>query len=476
METAVYPYLGPYRTKGDVEGAREALLEAYREKGYQTVDVQIPQQKLAHGVVYLKVVASTVGRIRVNGSRFYDLDQIRSEVPTLQPGTVPNFSNLPKDLLGLNALPDRQITPALKIGTTPGTVDFDLNVKDHFPLHGNVEFNNRASANTSPYHATATVSYDNLFQLGHSLSLSYSVTPYNVSQSKVYSVSYLARIPNQPNLSFLVYGLKSESNVATVGSIDVAGQGDVLGLRGIFTLPSEKGFSQSLSLGVDYKSFQQDINLGGSQISSPITYYPLSATYTGNWQHGDGSNTVLSAGPTFNVRELGSQSQAFDADRFGANGDFFYIHADLAHTQELPFGFQLYNHAQGQVADQPLVNSEQISGGGLDTVRGYLESEVLGDNGAIGNFELRSPSFSRWLGTDVNEWRIYEFCDAGIFALDSPQSGQISQYDLASLGVGTKGEFFNHLYSSADLAFPLLAGANTDHDIWRVTFRVWAMF
>ncbi|WP_312030655.1 ShlB/FhaC/HecB family hemolysin secretion/activation protein [Methylosinus sp. H3A] len=51
--------------------------------------------------------------------------------------------------------------------------------------------------------------------------------------------------------------------------------------------------------------------------------------------------------------------------------------------------------SSARIADGPLASSEQISVGGLDTVRGYLESEVLGDTGAAGTVELRQPQRRR---------------------------------------------------------------------------------
>ena len=38
-------------------------------------------------------------------------------------------------------------------------------------------------------------------------------------------------------------------------------------------------------------------------------------------------------------------------------------------------GISFFAKVQGQIADQPLVNSEQFAGGGLGTVRGYFEVE-----------------------------------------------------------------------------------------------------
>src|SRR5665213_2810171 len=102
VEQAVYPYLGPYRTTDDVEKARGALEQAYRDKGYQTVSVQIPQQQVQGGVIKLDVMQGEVGRLRVHGSRYFSIDQIKREAPSLQEGQSPNFSQVTHDLLVLN--------------------------------------------------------------------------------------------------------------------------------------------------------------------------------------------------------------------------------------------------------------------------------------------------------------------------------------------------------------------------------------
>src|ERR1700730_16240550 len=77
IEEAVYPYLGPSRTVEDVEHARAALEKAYQAKGYQSVSVQIPPQRAAHGIVFLKVAENTVGRLRVRDSRYFSLHKIQ---------------------------------------------------------------------------------------------------------------------------------------------------------------------------------------------------------------------------------------------------------------------------------------------------------------------------------------------------------------------------------------------------------------
>ena len=133
IEAAVYPFLGPGRTARDVEAARAALLKAYQDKNYTSVDVVIPRQSGAGGIVYLQVNELPVGRLRVHGSRYFDINEIKRDVPSLAEGKLIDFAQAQKDLVGLNQLPDRRVTPVIQAGVLPGTMDVDLNVKDTLP-------------------------------------------------------------------------------------------------------------------------------------------------------------------------------------------------------------------------------------------------------------------------------------------------------------------------------------------------------
>jgi hemolysin activation/secretion protein len=475
VEEAVYPYLGPGRTTDDVEKARAALEKSYQAKGYQTVAVQIPPQQVQGGVVILQVIEGKVGRLRVRGARYFSPDQIKKQAPSLAEGTVPNFNQVEREIVALNQWPDRRVTPTLRAGSEPGTVDVDLNVKDTLPLHGSVELNNRYSPDTTSLRVNGSVSYNNLWQLGHSIGGSFQVAPENVRDSEVFSAYYLARFPGLDWLSLLVQGTKQNSNVSTLGAIAVAGKGEIVGARAILTLPPEKEYFHSVSVGFDYKHFNQQERLGSGTIATPITYFPFTIAYSGNWI-GPNFSTEINASLNFHFRGIGSDSAKFDNNRFKADSNYVYFRGDLAHTQDLPAGFQLFAKVQGQIADQPLVNSEQFAGGGLGTVRGYLEAEVLGDNAIFGTLELRSPSLLSWLRQKGDEWRIYAFLEGGRMTLRNPLPQQISRDDLASYGFGSRIKVQDHLNGSIDVGIPLIGQVDTPvHDV-RVIFRLWADF
>jgi hemolysin activation/secretion protein len=489
IEEAIYPFLGPNKSAADVEKARAALEKAYHDRGYQTVSVTVPEQNTQRKVVTLKVLELKVGRLRVKNSRYFDLDKIKDRAASLKEGTVPNFNDVTKDIVALNQWPDRRVTPALRAGVTPGTVDVDLNVEDTAPLHASVEVNNRQSPNTTDLRTTSTVHYDDLWQLGHSLSFTYQVAPERPSDAEVFSGSYLARVADVDWLNVLVYAVKSNSNVATVGGTNIVGPGEIFGSRAVMTLPNRDNFFHTLSAGVDFKHFDQTVTLGGAGFSSPVTYYPVVASYSAMFRN-EKFTTQLNAAITYNLRPLSSSPTDFDNKRFDASASFTHLNVDVSHTQELPEGFQLYGKVQGQVADGPLVSSEQLSLGGLDTVRGYLESETLGDDGIVGNLELRSPDVGTKLQammkdetgqgqarfTVFNEWRFFAFTDAGAATVLNPLPEQQAHFDLWSYGVGTHFKMFNYLNGMIAYSVPMISQTYTQANSPRVNFRIWGEF
>jgi hemolysin activation/secretion protein len=475
VETAVYPFLGPYRTADDVEQARTALEKAYRDKGFQTVAVQIPPQKVQSGIIVLQVIPNEVGRLRVHGSRYFSIEEIEREAPSLREGNAPNFSQVTRDLTVLNQSPDRVVTPTLRAGVVPGTVDVDLNVKDTPPIHGSLEINDRYSPFTTPLRINGSVSYDNLWQLEHSLGFSFQLSPQDISEVQVFSGYYSAPVPGLDWLTLMLQGTDQDSNVSTLGGIGVAGKGQTAGIRAIIALPPQTNFYHSVSLGLDYKHFSQGLNLAGELTDTPVTYYPFSAAYSGTWV-GKGYSTVANAGVTMDFRGIGSSEREFDNNRHDADASFIYVRGDLSHTRDLPQGFQAFGKVQGQAADKPLVNTEQFSGGGLGTVRGYLESEELGDNAILGSTELRSPNLGGLLTKGINEWRVYGFAEGGLLAIDDPLPEQQTRFTLASVGLGTRIKIDQYLNGSLDAGLPLAKGPQTEAYRLLLTFRVWAEF
>lgn len=313
IEEAVYPFLGPGRTPADVEAARTALEKTYRDKGYQTVSVLIPAQDPTSGIIRLEVTEAAIGRLRVTGSRYHLPSRIKAQVPSLAEGKVPDFAKVKAEIIALNRLPDRSVKPQLRPGVEPGTYDVDLEVEDESPLHGSLELNNRYSPNTTQSRINASLSYGNLFQLGHTLGLDFQIAPENPGDALVYSGYYLSRISDGVSLMF--QATKQDSDISTLGGAAVAGRGEILGLRALFDLPGTDSFYQTFALGMDWKSFDEDLTVAGVTGNTPIEYFPISANYGANRVR-ENSFTQANLSLNFHLRGMGGSAREFDNKRY----------------------------------------------------------------------------------------------------------------------------------------------------------------
>jgi len=289
----------------------------------------------------------------------------------------------------------------------------------------------------------------------------------------VYSGYYIARHPAVDWLGLMVQGTRQNSQVSTLGGGNSLGNGEIYGARFLVNLPAKTGFFHSASLGMDYKHFTQDLVLGGSVVSSPITYWPFSISYNAA-SVGKHYQTELSAGATFSFRGTSAQEQfEFDSRRYNADGNFFYVRGSLGHTQKLPWDFQVFAEVQGQATMNALVDSEQFSLGGASTVRGYLESAVVGDTALCGTLEFRSPSLLSWLG-EGHEWRAFVFLDGGATTLNDPLPQQTSQFNLWSYGVGTTIKIFGHMNGEFLIGIPQITQGPSLANQPLFSFRLWA--
>jgi hemolysin activation/secretion protein len=467
LDAAIYPHMGPKRTRDDVLAAQKDLQDAYRSRGYQSVIVEIPPQTVRDGVIKLHVVEEPIGHLRVVGSKYHSLVKVREAVPSLQEGKVANFGEVETQIAEANRLPDRQVTPIIHAGTVPGTLDVDLQVADQEPVHASVEINNDNSPSTDPLRLNFNLRYDNLWQLGHTISATYAVAPQDRSQSEVYAGSYVAPIWNTP-LTFLLYGYNSNSDLATIGAVDVLGKGFAIGSRIIYQLSPFGDFTNSFSVGVDFKHFFEFIQVNAGDFGcangtstmntscGAVDYFPLYASYTIRRQTESTSSATFSF--TSNFRGIGANDAGFQTKRANAQANFIHANIDLDHIQPWWLGFETDTRLAGQATNTPLVSSEQLSAGGVSSVRGYLESEAVGDEGLTGSFELRSPVLLKGFANILDNWRFYSFYDAGRLWVLKPQADQTKRFFLESTGVGTRFDLMNHIHSDVDVAFPLRDG------------------
>ncbi len=465
IEKAVYRFLGERKSVKDVEAAKESLEKAYQDAGFLSVFVDIPEQKIVDGLVVLRVTEGRVARLRVVGSRYYSQGALMEKVPAFAEGEVPYFPDVQAQLGQLNRTEDRQVTPVLRAGRAPGTVEAELKVDDRLPLHGLLELNNRYSFDTSRPRLAATLRYANLWQRDHSASFTYLTSPVEPSQVKVFSGTYVMPV-GSANSVLALYAVKSDSNITSVGTTNILGRGEIFGARYILPLPSRGAYSHNLTLGVDAKDFRESILFGADTTNTPIRYLPFSVAYGGR-HAADGAITQFNLTSNFHFRRVGDEDiecsgqrvSAFACKRFGADASYFYLRADVSRTQPLPGNWILFGRLAGQHASQPLISNEQFGAGGADSVRGYTEFERVGDRGLQGSVELRSPNLVDAKGSGVNQAVLSAFVDGAALDLLRPLPGQAFKFHLASVGFGLRLRAWGGFNAGLDIAWPLRDGA-----------------
>jgi hemolysin activation/secretion protein len=467
VEKAVYPFLGEGKTLADVQKAAEALEKVYRDAGYASVVVSIPEQSVSRGLVEISVTEGRVEHVRVTGSKYYSPERILAQVPALTEGSVTDFNALQEQLATLGHSPDRRVQPLLRPGHEPGTTDVDLKVDDSLPLHGSVEFNNHYSPSRAPnpgdYRLSGTVRYDNLWQREHSFSASYLTSPGHTEEAKVTSLSYSLPMSGVDEM-LTVYGVRSNSNsdlTTSLAGTNVIGRGDILGLRLAEPIRSVGGVNHGLTFGLDYKHLQEDLTQqSGGTYPTPLTYWLGSLQYGGGLPSFDGDSS-FGLGGLLSVRGMRNNEDEFAGKRYKGQGNFAVLQWNLQRVQHLPAKFDLTARAEGQFASLPLPSSEEYAIGGAASVRGYPEATQVGDHGLRGLIELRTPNL-----IDTEEpWgdlRLLVFLDGAQVRVLDPLPGQLSRFTLASRGIGLRFATRHGVALSLDYGRRMKDGLTTD--------------
>jgi hemolysin activation/secretion protein len=171
---------GAFGTNVSFEGIRTAVTQlqgAYSERGYVTVSVGLPQQKLTNATVKVQVTEGRLADILVKGNRYFSSNNVMRALPGLHTGMILNGPIFNAELNRANASQDRQIYPVISPGPDLGTSDLSLVVKDQFPLHAKVELDNESSPGTPDLRVNASAVYYNVWGLNHSLGLQYGFSP-----------------------------------------------------------------------------------------------------------------------------------------------------------------------------------------------------------------------------------------------------------------------------------------------------------
>jgi hemolysin activation/secretion protein len=451
------PFLGADKTADDVELARDRLERFHHEKGYPTILVNIPEQTVEQGIVRLQVIESKVGRVKVTGNRYFTMEKILKDLPSLRPGEILYVPKVQEELAKVNRSRGFNVAPVLMPGRGPGRVDVELKVQDKLPLHGSLELNNRSTQETTDLRLNAMIRYDNLWQKEHSIGLQYQTSPEDMDEVQVVAGSYVLPTPWNHDHVLALYGIWSDSDTAFGEGFEVVGKGNIFGARYILPLPPYKLLTHNVTLGMDYKDFEETTGFQEAEddVRTPMTYAPLSFSYSASLLDRWG-RTSLSAGLNMSLRGLVSDQREFEDKRYRAKGNYVCGTLGLERMQNLPLDMGLFVKVDGQVADQPLISNEQYSAGGMGSVRGYKETEVLGDDAFHATVEFSAPDLSDLFKVSEHvEFTPYLFYDMAALHIRAPLEGQDESPFIQGAGIGVRGYISRFLEYESDWAVAL---------------------
>lgn len=495
VDAILAPFIGPARRFTDIEQARAALEKAYRELGYPTVAVAVPEQTVEYGVISLTVYEGRLKSIDVTNARFFSQGYIRDKLPAIRLGALLHEPTVLKQLDALNANTDLKVAPILKPSDEPGQLDLELKVKDRPPVHGRVELNNRGVPTTPLLRLNAALQYTNLFGADHAITLQTSQTPQDWGAVEVYSFNYAAPLSAGHQLVAYAATAHSKSNLGATpvgGGADIIGNSVVAGLRYLFPIRIGSGMDHQLSLGLDYKHLDrsQATFPGGIKVTvtNAISYLPASLGYNGIRPDEWGLTKL-----TMSVRGyVAGTISGGDKEDFTGNpqdplnmpgvchsctGTFVAFKGGIDRDHRLPYGFDLSLKSDGQWVNAPVAPTERYFAGGMESVRGYREYEAVGDNAVRASAELISPPIPALPFENIRRsLRLAAFYDFAYLWIRGAAPGQVDHHHLAGTGVGLRLALSDYVRFRYDAAWALHQGPFTQEGSFFGHFSLEAVF
>jgi hemolysin activation/secretion protein len=452
------PFTGAGRDFGTVQEALDALEGAYRDEGYSMVSVALPEQELAGGVVRLKVNENRIGKINIEGNRYFDQANIRRSLPTLNQGQTPNLNAASRSLRIANENPAKKINLQLQNSEKENEVDANIAVKDEAPWKVGFTADNTGDKQTGTGRLGILIQHANVFNHDHLLTLQHIWSPEKVDQVNIFSLGY--RVPLYSlGASIDVIGAYSnvDSGSITAGTtnMNVSGKGSILGLRYNQNLTRFGNYEHKLTLALDYRAYENNVDLAGMPLGNNVTVHPLSLTYTGTFA----TDTMSASFYLTDAQNLAGSWDGRDTPediekaRSGASQNYNIVRYGGNLSFALGADWQARATMNAQLTRDLLVPGERFGIGGANTVRGFSEREFADDQGYAWSVELYTPDLSKPLGVTAVQSRLLMFYDRGYVSRRDPAPGDIQNTQIASFGPGLRITDGKRLSISADCGF-----------------------
>jgi hemolysin activation/secretion protein len=413
------PFTNRELTSEDLEQVRRAVTLHYVSHGYVNSGAVIPDQDAANGVILIRIVEGVLTKVEVHGNRWLRKSYLEPRVRRWSPPPL-NLNQLQDGLQLLRQNPNvRQIKAELKPGDAPGQAILDLGVVDQQPFRLGLQIDNQRPPSVGSEEILILASDLNL--TGHSDPLDFR---YGIANSGPNGVEFSGADNMEAN--YLLPLTRFDTTLGLHGSrLDTALVEETftpLDITSITTTygavlrqPVYQTANQEVALGIGFDWRRNNTwSLGeGAQISpGASTNGEMVASvlrFSQEWTRRR-QDSVMALRSTFNVglNVLDASDNPIKPTSDNPHptqpptwqfvswlGQAQYIQR-LFHTQN-----ELVFRLTGQYTDDRLLALEQMPVGGMETVRGYRENQLVRDKAIVSSIEFRLPVLFNKTGAGI---------------------------------------------------------------------------
>ncbi|HEY9799757.1 MAG TPA: ShlB/FhaC/HecB family hemolysin secretion/activation protein [Leptolyngbyaceae cyanobacterium] len=412
LEKVLSEFVGKEITFADLSKISDQITNYYVEQGYinSGAYIGVTQNQAIqanNAIVTVSIVEGRIEKINiVGGQRLHNY--IRARIP--QP--ILNNKRLLSALQLLQQDPlIEKISASLNDGGKPGQAILNISVQPRQEFQVNIGLDNYRSPVVGTFQRRIDVSYANLLGLGDGLNLGYR----NTDGSNAIAIRYSVPLnTNNGTISFLYANVSNNIIERPFNSLDIVGDARAyeLSFRQPLIRQASTSSTQELALGLTVSRLESESSLQN-------TPFPISA---GADEEGRTRVFALRFFQDWSHRAVGQSLYARSTFSFGLDaldatinpeppdGRFFSWVGEALWLKRLSnSNTSLAVRSRLQLADRPLSVFEQISLGGINSVRGYRQDTFISDNGFLLSAELRIPAWK----TPTQELQIAPFVDFG---------------------------------------------------------------
>lgn len=412
--------LGGELTLEQLEQIRVALTLKYVDAGYINSGAVIPDQPVtAEQTILIRIVEGTLNRIDITGRKRLRESYIADRIRRAASGPL-NVLKLRDELEILRQDPRlRRINAELRPGEQPGEGLLDVDIEEARPYQFAVQFSNRRPPSVGAERFEAYASHLNVSGFGDSINLRYGINRGDLSDwewagLEDFDLDYT--IPLSASGTTLALTVSRSDSTLVEQPFDLldldtqSTRFSILVRQPIRRTPTSE-LAAFVGLTAQYTTTEilgerQSISPGARGGESNVTAIRFGAEY-----YTQSTKAAFSIRSTFAVG-LGALDSTVNAGDIPDSqfiswlGQAQYVHR-IGETEA-----QLILRASTQLTPDSLLSPEQFAIGGVDTVRGYRENQIVRDNGIVGTIEFRLPVWTR-RATREPILQLVPFFDAG---------------------------------------------------------------